>query len=209
MECEKGWEIACFAFDQAFGDSKNHRLIIKAREGFPLDLENENITVLEGNFSEAQLQDLYSRCHAYVFPTHGEGFGLPPREAAATGMPVLATNWGGTADDLAQWGYPIKHKLVPAWKGHAKFEGLGKWAEPDIDHLVKQMRWVADLKRFKMWHMQPHGNQDERVANKVRRLYDWRKFSESILEVWRGIASKPTPPKSDRRKRRKAVRNGN
>lgn len=41
---------------------------------------------------DAELSRLYSGASAFVFPTHFEGFGLPPLEALALGCPVVATD---------------------------------------------------------------------------------------------------------------------
>lgn len=60
------------------------------------------ITLVHGRLSKEELGSLYrdERVKAYVSITHGEGFGLPLIEAAATGLPVLATNWSGHLDFL-------------------------------------------------------------------------------------------------------------
>jgi glycosyltransferase involved in cell wall biosynthesis len=190
----KGWDVALKAFHQAFGDDMRYKLIIKARSGkdFPFErFENPNIEVIREDYDEAQMMALYARCHAMIFPSRGEGFGLPPREFAATGGATICTQWSGLADDLSGWGYPIHYKLVPAWEGHDKFAGLGKWAEPDIDHLVKQLRYIAGEKRYKMWHQAPWWSkaeqQDVMAAQKIRKLYDWRKFTEGIAAAWESV----------------------
>lgn len=45
-----------------------------------------------GSVSDENLQKLYCNATAFVFPTHFEGFGLPPLEAIAHGTPVLCSD---------------------------------------------------------------------------------------------------------------------
>jgi glycosyltransferase involved in cell wall biosynthesis len=45
---------------------------------------------LRGYVDDALLRDLYSRAAAFVFPSRYEGFGLPPLQALACGLPVVA-----------------------------------------------------------------------------------------------------------------------
>jgi len=45
-----------------------------------------------GSAEDRDLPVLYSSAHALIFPSLHEGFGLPPVEAMACGLPVLATN---------------------------------------------------------------------------------------------------------------------
>jgi glycosyltransferase involved in cell wall biosynthesis len=47
---------------------------------------------LLGYVDDAHLLDLYSRASAFVFPTRYEGFGLPPLQACAAGLPVVASD---------------------------------------------------------------------------------------------------------------------
>lgn len=51
--------------------------------------------------AEAELPTLYRSCDIFLWPTHREGFGLPPMEALACGTPVVATDSGAVADYLA------------------------------------------------------------------------------------------------------------
>ncbi|MDD4901034.1 MAG: glycosyltransferase family 1 protein [Patescibacteria group bacterium] len=51
----------------------------------------ENI-IFPGYVPDADLKILYSEALAYVFPSFYEGFGLPPLEAMAFGLPVVSSN---------------------------------------------------------------------------------------------------------------------
>lgn len=48
--------------------------------------------------SDEKLADLYSSSNLFVFPSHREGFGLPPLEAMACGTPVVTTDCLGVRD---------------------------------------------------------------------------------------------------------------
>jgi glycosyltransferase involved in cell wall biosynthesis len=188
----KGGLTALQAFVRAFGDDPDYRLILKARkarEGRALDgITNPNITVVQRDMSEQELYQLYLSAHCLVNPNKGEGFGLLPREFASSGGLALATDWGGTADDIERWGVPIPYRLINAdWRGVKKWEGqeLGQWAEVDTDELANLMRYVARERDCFM-----HRAMVE--APGVRRMYDWRRFAGQVLEVWNGVNRRNT-----------------
>lgn len=51
-----------------------------------------------GHVSNDILCELYSNVHCLIFPSEGEGFGLPVLEAAMCHCPVLTSNFGGLAE---------------------------------------------------------------------------------------------------------------
>ena len=53
---------------------------------------SQNKLVFTGGLSDIDLCRLYNLCHAYIFPSLHEGFGLPVLEAMACGAPVIASN---------------------------------------------------------------------------------------------------------------------
>jgi glycosyltransferase involved in cell wall biosynthesis len=104
-------------------------------------------------------KEFFHRIDCFVFPTRGEGYGLPPVEAMAVGLPVIATNWSGPADYMKEsHSYPLNYKLVDMPRNfdangkEIDFRGYPKdlardgqqWAEPDVDHLIELMRRVYE-----------------------------------------------------------------
>lgn len=51
-----------------------------------------------GHVSNDVLCELYSNVHSFIFPSEGEGFGMPVLEAAMCGCPVITSNLGGLAE---------------------------------------------------------------------------------------------------------------
>jgi len=52
---------------------------------------------------KAELKGLYTLGDVFVLPTRGEGAGLPFIEALSSGVPVIATGWGGHMDAKMSW----------------------------------------------------------------------------------------------------------
>ena len=70
--------------------SDDEQIMIAAaghRTGMP-----ENKIILLGLVDDIDLVALYTMCEALVFPSTNEGFGLPPLEAMACGVPALVAN---------------------------------------------------------------------------------------------------------------------
>jgi glycosyltransferase involved in cell wall biosynthesis len=178
----KGAHIAAQAFVRAFEDDPTYRLVLKSRVKEEVThITNSNIDLIQVDMSEAELADFYRSADCMVFPSCGEGFGLPPREFAATGGPVIATAWSGT-DNVGDWGLPLGYRLVPAWPGHPIFEQqqLGEWAEPDVDELAVLMREVADeADTYNEW---AYHN-----AKTVAKQCSWAHFARGVLDVWSDV----------------------
>lgn len=57
---------------------------------------------LWGHASFEELRFLYNGASAFVFPSFFEGFGFPPLEAQASGVPVIASSRGGLSETLKE-----------------------------------------------------------------------------------------------------------
>jgi glycosyltransferase involved in cell wall biosynthesis len=147
----KGIDILMKAFELAFPKYQypNVRLICKSSKNkFKWGIKNDPRVII--NLGPVPHEDLVNnfikKVDCFVFPTRGEGAGLPPLEMMATGMPVICTNWSGPTDYLnPEYSYPLNDfKMVPATPFSAELykEDCGNWAEPGMDELIETMRYV-------------------------------------------------------------------
>ncbi|NTW02340.1 MAG: glycosyltransferase family 4 protein, partial [Oscillochloris sp.] len=122
-----------------------------------------------------QLGSLYRSADCFVTATRGEGWGMPILEAMACGLPTIATNWSAQTefmrDDIC---YPVQvSRLIPAIAKCPYYAGY-QWADPDVEHLAHQMRFVYE-------------NQEQAravgmcAANVVSREWTWKRAAEKIL----------------------------
>jgi len=87
-------------------------------------------------YSDKMLNWLHA-ADAMVFASKGEGFGMPPREAIATGLPTILTDHTGMKPMCdPQYTFPI-----PVGKVEDSPLG-GNWYLPDWDALIETMRWI-------------------------------------------------------------------
>ncbi len=117
------------------------------------------IFLIHGRLSESDMAGIYNdpRVTAAVSLTHGEGFGLPLIEAAACGLPVMATDWSGHLDFLTRDGVglfvPFEYDLSPVpqecvWEG--VIEAGTSWANPreaDVSSKLQKMCISSDTPR--------------------------------------------------------------
>jgi glycosyltransferase involved in cell wall biosynthesis len=141
----KGHDEVYTAFYKAFDHrNKDVRLLMKCRPGsLPgLDFSYSSDSRLAIWREDVEsIADIYSQFDAFMFPTKCEGWGQPPREAAACGVPTVVTRWAGTDDETDRWAIPLDHYKVA--ESHMQDCG-GDWAQPDIDELVHWMRWLYE-----------------------------------------------------------------
>jgi len=114
--------------------------------------------LLHGDMTDNEVASLYRhpKVKALVSLTRGEGFGLPILEAAACGLPVIATNWSA----------------------HTEFLNLGKFVKIDYN-LVKIHETRVDNKIF-LAEMQWANPIEEDVKRKLNKFY----HSPGVPQQW-------------------------
>lgn len=152
-------------FCEAFSNRKDVGLIVKTNLGTNSTLDRRvsknklssivnkirpgkypRIYLLHGDLNENNLRSLYldKSLLGLISATRGEGFGLPLLEAAACGLPVMATNWSGHLDFLnhGKWtkvDYKLEEISASRADGRIFMQGT-KWASPDEAHFKKCLK---------------------------------------------------------------------
>lgn len=117
------------------------KLISEVRRGpFP------KFHLLHGRLTNDQVAGLYRnpKVKALVTATRGEGFGLPVLEAAASGLPVIATGWSGHMDFMSRGkfvklDYTLKDIHESRLDDNIFMKG-SRWAEVDENDFKKKIR---------------------------------------------------------------------
>jgi glycosyltransferase involved in cell wall biosynthesis len=158
-EVRKGYDETLRAFKETFNDDPNVLLLLKATSFVDGDAVKQiQMKIAELGVSQAKLVDgaikthlmaaLYRSCDCLIFPSRGEGWGLPLIEAMAAGLPVLTTNCSGQSEFLrdfkGRFG-EIKADLKPLVAAdHTKWyeydAGPGDWYVPNYASLKKGLR---------------------------------------------------------------------
>ncbi len=182
-DLRKGWDLVYRAFHAAgFGGRTDVQLVMHFRN-LPKGVtrcDDKNVTIHTGSFSDAVLRMMLERADCYVFPSRGEGWGLPPREAAATGLPVIATNFGGLAEGIAHWAIPLQVQGMSKADYGFWDEELGVWAEPDLDHLVASMQWCFE-------HQAAAAAFGQTAAAWLAEHQTWERTARELLHVTEGL----------------------
>lgn len=154
----KGWDEVRQALYVAFGGKttgeQDVRLIIKSRsDGNALINDHlsraldRDLRIVFDRRDLADMRELYEQVDCFVIPSHGEGWGMPHREAAMMGLPVITQRYGGMDD-----GHTHKWALVVEQGQERKVESVKDESEHiagfvrrcDVAELAEQMRWCYD-----------------------------------------------------------------
>src|SRR5262249_39680036 len=105
-----------------------------------------SMTLLVGSLPEHDRAKFFTASHAFVQPARAEATGRHCLEALACQTPVIATDWGPLADFLnEQNSFRVTtNGLAAAQPKEDELLAGHRWADPNIDHLRRQMREVFE-----------------------------------------------------------------
>lgn len=146
----KGFIEVFNAFTKEFNKDDNVRLILKTvrdRTNIPvMKSEYAQIDVIKGMYSEQELVNLLQEADCMVYPSRGEGFGITPLEAMATGCPAIVPN----AHGISEYFNP-KYMLevnsderTPAAYNRYRNQDVGDMVICSVDDLRRQMRYAYE-----------------------------------------------------------------
>lgn len=125
--------------------------------------DTKHIKIRKNRVPIEELIELYNQSDLLCYPSYGEGFGLAPLQAMATGMPVLVTEGWAPYEYLLPTEMKIESRLIDSpWPVHHP----GKVFEPDFDDLMDKLKYHYD-NRSEMLLM------SERIRQNVIRDYNW------------------------------------
>lgn len=130
----------CFLKVGEAGSSSGRRRLLRCIERHGL---RDAVRFL-GLVEEVRLNELYNLANVLVYPSTLEGFGMPPLQAMAAGLPVIASNHSSLPEVVGDQGrYGPMAALVRS--GH----DIGGWTE-DLLAVLTNPRLATDL-RNKGW----------------------------------------------------------
>jgi glycosyltransferase involved in cell wall biosynthesis len=147
----KGGQMALDAFRVAFGNNDDVELTIKAHRLNNVRIkQNEriigqieelnNVKLVTQELPQDHLIGFVKQYHVMVYPSWGEGFGLIPFQALATGMPTICTSkWAQYSKYLGELGLDSTLEDSPWPNVHP-----GKMLKPNFDELVDKYRYAYE-----------------------------------------------------------------
>ncbi len=145
--------IEAFAEFRRTDVGHNYSLLIAGGAGWGTDearsaVERANATravQFLGYVTEADLVGYYNCARMFVFPSHYEGFGIPPLEAMACGCPVICSNAASlpevVGDAALTFGPKDQGRLVELMTDLAQNEDLGEELSRKGSEQAKKFSW--------------------------------------------------------------------
>ncbi len=187
----KGVDVLFEAFRREFNEDEDVALMLKVLPSYQghnimdeLKLVYERkgaakVYLYDVEFKKWEMGRLYTSAHAFIWPSRGEGYGLPALEAIASGLPVIASNHSAHLEFLTDNGKPkpgvllIDGKVVPYPGGDSLYYYGYNWFEPSVDDLRKKMREVFT-------NYQKYRAEALETSEKIRKDFDWKVSTAKI-----------------------------
>lgn len=167
--------------DRAVVTNMIKQLLSEVRKGpYP------KLHLVHGDMNDKEVSGLYHHesIKALVTLTRGEGYGLPILEAAAAGLPIIATNWSGHLDFLKHGKFIGVHYQLGE-VDRSKIDGQifmpgARWANPseqDFKKRAAKFRTSPDVPRE--WALA--------LSQKIKEKYDLTSIIPQYEQVLSGV----------------------
>lgn len=154
------------SFLELYAGSKDHELTIKIYENHNnLEINEPNIKIIEKTTPYAEVASLMVEHDVLLYPSWGEGFGLIPLQAMATGTPSIITDGWSDYTEFSQ-GLVISSSLEDSpWQKYHP----GKQFKPDHEDFIRLIQHTVSNLDF------IQKNQFE-LAHGLHLKYDWKRI---------------------------------
>jgi glycosyltransferase involved in cell wall biosynthesis len=169
---KNGWSVVR-ALRKGFPHHPDTSLTLKmlSQVSIPLPPSLGKVAYINERWTPGQLLKAYYDHHIYVYPSSGEGFGLTPLQAMATGMPTICVaDWAPYAD-LLNPALTLHGKLVRSgWPGIHPGQ-VYRISEEDT---VERMVYAYD-------NFERLAQEALEIAPKVHERYNWRTLTAAAF----------------------------
>ncbi len=177
MDDRKNWQDLVTAFASEFDSEEPVELWIKnSNTYFAHSLyKDSRIKVINRLYTFEEIQRLYPYFDCYVCPSHAEGSSLTPREAMATGLPTILTNWSGMTEICdPKFNYPLTPISVDILDVRGP-EQPGYMARLDVKELMYWMRYVYE-------HQDEARKKGIIASEYIHKNWNWTTCAKDLLE---------------------------
>ena len=121
---------------------------------------------------DEDLPALYAGADLFVWPSAYEGWGLPPMEAMASGVPVIVSNGGALPEVVGSAGeiVPFSEEKLPE----------RMWDMPFEEALAARMLAVLEDEKKRRAMIQ--------LGSERVKQFSWRSVAEKTFEVYKKVA---------------------
>jgi glycosyltransferase involved in cell wall biosynthesis len=122
-----------------------------------------------GYVSDDDLPALYNSARALIFPSHYEGFGLPPLEMLACGGAVIASTAGAVVETVGRHVHLVETEDLAGWRAA-------------MHRVITDNEW---------WHSLRRDGQE------VARPYTWQRCADETFRVYSEVMGISSPSPAD------------
>lgn len=168
----KGFKETCEGLDKAFPKQDDVEVNFKMiNDGWNIGkMYRKNY--INGAWKIERLIQMFHDNHVFIYPSHGEGFGLTPLQALATGMPTITVpGWAPYVQFLDPKLSIGSHLATTLWpRLHP-----GQMLKPSVDDVATAMRYAYD--NYEAVEAEARGRVDE-----IMSFYDWDRLTLEAFE---------------------------
>ncbi len=181
LDDRKNWKEMVQAFTSEFGEDEPVELWLKNSNSLfgyeqPLD---QRVKFIDELLTFEQMAELYRNMDCFLFCSRAEGAGMPGREAMATGLPIIITNWSGMADVVDErYNYPIEPVAIDMPDAREEKDQPGFQARIDVSELMYWMRHI--------YENQEEAREKGKKASKwMHKEWNWDTCAKEVLDILR------------------------